>query len=298
MTLLLSSFVVYAMVFLAPGDPLGFLTGGHVLPAPALAALKAHYHLDQPFLAGYVDWLSGLLHGNLGQSVVYQEPVSSIISQRAGVTLFLVIYASLLTMVIGVALGVPAGVRGGRIDATITAVTTVGLATPAFVVAVILISIFGVSLHVFPVFGAGTGFGDRLSHLTLPAVALAISGLAYIAQTTRAAVSVEATSEHAETARSRGIPEGLVIRRHIVRNSLAPIVTAGGLSIAGLVVGVAIVETAFNIPGLGAALVQSVAQKDFAVAQAIALLLVVAFVVVNLIVDIMYPIIDPRLRSR
>jgi peptide/nickel transport system permease protein len=297
-TLLAASFVVFASLYLAPGSPLGYLTHGRSLTPAQLAALKAQYHLNDPFFSRYGQWLWNVLHGNLGQSLVFHESVSTLLNARIGSTLFLVIYAALLIVIGGVVLGTVAGVRGGLVDGGITVTTTIGLATPSFVVAMALVSLLAVDVHAFPAIGSGSGFFDRLWHMTLPAIALAIAGVAYVAQTTRSAVRAEMSNEHADTARVRGIPEPLVVRRHVFRNALIPIVTVSGLSIAGLVAGLAIVETAFGLSGLGSYLIQAVSQNDFAVVQAITLILVSVFVVTNLFVDLAYRLIDPRIAVR
>jgi len=211
-------------------------------------------------------------------------------------TLTLVLYAGFVIVVLGVLTGVVAAVRGGSFDVTTTAFTTVGVATPSFVVAIVLITVFAVELRWFPVLGGGTGVADRLWHLTLPAIALAVSGLAYVSQTTRTAVREELGSEHVETAISRGVPRRTVIRRHVVRNAAIPITTVAGLSIASLIAGVAVVETAFGIDGLGSYLIQAVQNKDFAVVQAISLILVTVFIITNAIVDVVHLMLDPRLR--
>jgi peptide/nickel transport system permease protein len=296
-TLLISSFLIFAALYVAPGSPIGFLTGGRTLSPAQIHALEAQYHLNNPFFVRYWEWLTSALHGDFGKSVVYHTSVSSLIGPRAGNTVFLVVYASILIILIGVGLGVLAAVRGRFVDGTISGLTTLGVSIPSFVLAVILVQIFAVDLGLFPVFGSGTGFSDKLWHLTLPAIALAVSGLAYVSQTTRAAVRLEQHREYADTARSRGIPERTVIRRHVFRNALIPITTVCGLTVAALVAGVAVVEVAFGLNGLGAELISAVSDKDFAVVQAISLILVTAFVVVNMVVDVLYVLIDPRTRS-
>lgn len=294
-TLLVTSFLIFGALYIAPGSPLSYLVGGRTVSPQAIAQVKAEYHLDQPFLTRYLSWLADVLHGRFGVSLVYKESVWSLISPRLTGTLLLLGYASVLIVLAGVALGVIAGLSRRRTDSALTALATVGLATPSFVASTVLITVFAVALPVFPVFGAGSGLTDRLWHLTLPAVALALSGCAYVARVTRTAVRQEATREHVETARSRGLAEHLVIRRHVLRNALAPIATVSGLTIAGLIAGTAVVETAFGLDGIGSLLVQSVSQKDFAVVQAISLILVVGFVLVNTAMDLLYPLIDPRI---
>ncbi|HMK93231.1 MAG TPA: ABC transporter permease [Thermoleophilia bacterium] len=293
LTLFVASIVIYGALYLAPGDPATLLAGGHVTPS-IIHQIHIQYHLNDPVYVRYWDWLTGILRGNLGQSFVYREPVTTLIAPRIGNTLFLVSYASILILVIGIALGITAGLTR-RVSSAITVGTGIGLATPSFVAAILLITIFAVDLGWFPVFGAGSGFADRLYHLTLPAVALAISWVAYVSQLTRTSIKEELVREHVETARSRGIPENLVVRRHVLRNAWIPITTVAGLTVAGLIAGDVVVEQAFGIAGLGSFLVQATSQKDVAVVQTIALLLVVVFVVVNAIVDLVNGALDPRL---
>jgi peptide/nickel transport system permease protein len=295
-TLLVASIAIYGALYLAPGNPATLLAGGHATPS-VLASIARQEHLNQPFAVRYWDWLDGLLHGNLGESFLYREPVTSLIAGRVLNTVFLVAYASILIIVGGISLGLLAALRR-RIGLVITIGTSIGLATPSFVAAVILITVFAVDLRWLPVFGAGSGFTGRLAHLTLPAIALALSWLAYTAQLTRAAVREELGKEHVDTAHSRGISERHVVLRHVVRNAMIPITTVSGLTVAGLIAGDVVVEQAFGINGLGSFLVQSALDKDFASVQAVALILVTAFVVVNAIVDFWSLLLDPRLRTK
>jgi peptide/nickel transport system permease protein len=292
--LLVSSFVIFASLELAPGDPLATLSGGRTLPPEAMAQLRAEYHLDDPFLTRYVHWLGGVLHGDLGTSIALREPVSTLISERAGVTVQLVLYAALLIIVLGVGLGILSGLRRGWLDQTIVVTTTVGAATPSFVAAILLLSVFAVNLGWLPALGAGNGFAERIQHLTLPAIALALSALAIVVRVTRASVRTEMGREHVQTAISRGIPSSLVVRRHVLRNAAIPVTTIVGITITSLIALSAVIERAFSLNGLGAALLQAALSKDFAVVQGIALVLVAAFVVANAVVDLLYAVLDPR----
>ncbi len=291
-----STIIIFGALALAPGSPIAFLSGGRTLSPAEKAALNSYYHLNDPLWQRYWDWLKALLQGNLGTSIAFHEPVSAVLMPRLETTLFLVAYAGFVIVVVGIGLGVVAAKSRRLVDSTITALTTIGLATPAFVAAVGLTLLFAVHLTWFPVFGSGSGFGDRLLHLTLPAVSLAIGGVALIARITRAAVRKELASEHVETARSRGLSELRVLRRHAVRNALIPVTTASGLTIGALLAGTTVVETAFGVNGGGSLLVQSVQNKDIPVVQAACLLLVVAFAVINSGVDLLYSVIDPRIR--
>jgi peptide/nickel transport system permease protein len=296
-TLLVSSFLIFAALYLASGSPIAFLTHGHSLAPQAIHSIEAEYHLDKPFLERYWLWLTGLLHGDLGHSTITREPVTELLAPRVGVTLTLLAMGAVLIVLGGILLGVLAGVRGRRTDASITTVTGIGMAMPSFVTATLLIDYLALKLGWFPVFGAGSGFADRVWHLTLPAVSLAFGLIAYMTLITRAAVRAELSSERTETARGRGLPERLVIRRHVLRNALIPITTVAGITVASLVAGVAVVEKAYELPGIGAYLVDSATDNDFPVVQAICLLLVLVYVLVNALVDVGYLFLDPRLRG-
>jgi peptide/nickel transport system permease protein len=293
-SLLIASFVIFASMYLAPGNPIAALSGGRSLPPASIAVLEHRYHLDQPFLAQYWYWLTGALHGNLGLSITLRENVSTLIASRIWTTAGLVLYASLLICVLGIGLGLLAGLRPGWLDTSTLVITAVTAAIPAFVAAIVLILVFAVQLGWFPALGNGTGFLDSIRHMTLPAVALAISSLAIVARVTRASVREEGDREHVQTAVSRGIPGPQLIRRHILRNAAIPITTVTGITIASLIAVAAVVETAFGLNGLGAYLVQAAESKDLAVVQGISLVLVAAFVVVNVIVDVLYAALDPR----
>ncbi|GAA3680277.1 ABC transporter permease [Nocardioides ginsengisoli] len=292
---LVSSFLVFSLMELAPGSPLSFLLGNRSATPEQVALVTEQYHLDDPFLVRYGAWLGDVLHGDLGRSIAYKQSVTDLLSTRVTTTLLLVGYAGIIITIVGVGLGVLAGSRPGRLDAALTALTTGFLAVPAFVSGVVLIWVFAVQLGWFPAFGGGHGLLDRLRHLTLPAVALSLASSAYLARITRAAVQTQQQAEHVETARSRGLQGGYVMRHHVVRNSLIPITTVLGLTIATLIAGAVVVESVFALDGIGSLLVQAILRSDFVVVQAVILVLVVAFVLVNTLVDIVYTMVDPRI---
>jgi peptide/nickel transport system permease protein len=293
-TLLVSSFVIYSALYIAPGNPIATLTGGRTPSPQAIAVLEERYHLNDPFLVRYVKWLGNALTGDLGVSIQLRQDVSTLITQRAGTTVFLVLYASLLIVAVGIGLGLLGGLTRGLPDRLVIVVTTVGAAVPTFVAATLLLFLFAVRLGWFPALGGGEGFIDQIKHLTLPAVALAISAMSLVARVTRAAVRDESEREHVQTAVSRGIPMRSIIRRHILRNAAIPITTVVGLTIASLFAASAVVERAFSLNGIGAYLIQASLSKDFAVVQGISLVLVTVFVVVNTIIDVLYAVLDPR----
>jgi peptide/nickel transport system permease protein len=292
-----SSLVVFGGLYLAPGNPVAFLLGNRQESPAAVAALKAQYHLNDPFFERYWLWLRGVLHGNFGNSLTFHTSVISLLDPRISTSLYLIIYASVLITFFGVLLGVVSALRGGAVDSILVMSTTVGMAIPSFVAAIVLISLFAVDLKWFPVFGSGSGFANQLYHLTLPAIALAISSIAYVLRVTRTTVRAEAARDHVQTAISRGIPYRLVVKRHILRNGEGPILTVGALSMISLIAGTVVVESAFGLNGLGSLLIQSVQNHDFAVVQAICLIFVVVVVVVSTLVDIAYFAIDPSIRE-
>lgn len=293
-TLLVASFLVFAALFLAYPDPIPFLTRGHAVTPQAEAALRAQYHLDDPFLQRYVSWLGGVVQGDLGQSVLSSETVGGAIVERAGTTLLLIAYSGLLIVVFGLGAGIVAGTARGPLGALARAATRVGLAVPSFVVGPALIALFAVDLGWFPVFGAGSGLLDQLWHLTLPALALSLMLAAYVGRVTTVAVWEEYDREHVETARARGISERTILRRHVVRNALIPVTTATAVTVASLLSGAVVVETIFGLNGLGSLLLESVLGGDFPMVQGVVLVCVAALVVTNLALDVVYAALDPR----
>ncbi|WP_327417318.1 ABC transporter permease [Streptomyces sp. NBC_01233] len=294
--LFVTSLVVFGSIHLAPGDPVSFLLHGRPATPEAVAALRAQYHLNDPLPVQYVKWLGGVLRGDFGRSAQFHQDVTELIGSRLPGTAVLVGYAALLVAVLGVAGGILAALRPGVLDRAVLVVTGVATATPSFVTAIGLVSLFAVQLGWFPgPGGTPVGFSDRLYHLTLPAFALALTFAGLLARVTRSAMLDELGREHVEVSHARGVAPRTVVRKHVLRNALGPVVTVGGTMLAGLLISTSIVETAFDVPGLGSLLVQSVTAKDFAVVQAITLLSVTAFVLVNLAVDLLAPLIDPRL---
>lgn len=293
-TLLVSSFLIFSAMYVAPGNPIATLTGGRTPSPEAIEVLEERYHLNDPFLVRYVKWLGNAVTGDFGVSIQLREEVSTIISQRIGTTVQLVLYTSVLIVLAGLALGVLAGLRRGAVDQAVIVITTIGAAVPAFVAATLLVYVFAVRLGWFPTLGNGDGFFDQLRHLTLPAVALALASTSLVARVTRTSVREESQREHVQTAISRNIPMRVVVRRHVLRNAAIPITTVVGITVASLFALSAVVERAFSLNGVGAYLIQASLSKDFAVVQGISLVLVTVFVVVNTIIDVLYALLDPR----
>lgn len=295
LTLFLASLLVFFSRFLVPGDPVSFLLRGRKPSADAIAEVEELYGLDLPPWQQYVNWLGGILHGDFGRSLQYRQDVTTVIGERLPVTLMLVVMAGVMIAVAGLAFGTIAALNRGRAgDRLVLIALTVLGAIPSFVGSIVLIAVFAVQLGWFPSFGSGDGFVDTVYHLVLPATALAIVFTVLVAKVTRSAMVEQLDREHVEVATSRGLARGAVVRRHVFRNALWPILTVSGILVAGLLVASSIVESAFGLAGIGSLLVQSVDRLDFPVVQAIVLLVVTAFVVVNAIIDVLEPWIDPR----
>lgn len=295
LTLFLASLLVFFSRFLVPGDPISFLLRGRKPSPEAIAEVTAQYGLDLPPWQQYLNWLAGILQGDFGRSLQFRQDVSVVIGERLPVTIGLVVMAGTMIAIVGLLAGAIAALNRGRVldRAVLVGLTVLG-AIPSFVGSIVLIAVFAVQLGWFPSFGSGEGFWDTVYHLVLPSIALAIVFVVLIGKVTRSSMVDQLGREHVEVATSRGLTRGTVIRRHVFRNAIGPILTVSGLLVAGLLVASSIVEAAFGLAGIGSLLVQSVDRLDFPVVQAIVLLIVTAFVVVNAIIDILEPWIDPR----
>jgi peptide/nickel transport system permease protein len=295
--LIVTSFVVFTFIHITPGSPEQILLGGKNVTPEQLEAIRDKYSLDDPFLTQYVKWIGNFVTGDFGNSVSSQIPVSEVIGPRIVPTLQLAVYAGAIIFVAGVGFGVLAALRRGRVeDYLISGFALVGSSIATYVSAILLIVIFAGELGWFPTFGLGDGGFDRLYHLTLPAIALAVFLVALVLRVTRASMIDALTNEYVETARSRGLAERRVVGRHALRSALIPVLSISGLVAGYLISGSVLVEYTFGLNGLGAELIRAIETKDFAVVQAIALIFTFTFVAVNLVVDILYTLVDPRVR--
>jgi peptide/nickel transport system permease protein len=290
------SFVVFSLLYLAPGSPEQILIGARPSTQETIDAIRAQYHLDDPFLVQYWEWARGALQLDFGRSIRTNEPVVSAITERLELTLQLGGLAFLLTIGAGVPLGVLAAVRKRTsLDRGIVALSVVGVSAPAFATGILLLYVFAVELDWFPVFGEGTGVVDRVRHLALPALALALTGMGLVLKLTRTAVIGSLEQDYVTFARARGIPRRRVLWAYGLRNGLVPIVTAAGLLLAYMLAGTVLVEVTFALPGLGSLLVDAVRTLDLPVVQALAILIATLVVLVNLLADLVYVAIDPRI---
>ncbi|MFT4287124.1 ABC transporter permease [Nocardioides sp.] len=295
-TMLVASVLVFTALQFVPGNPAVEIAGSDASPEQ-VAQIEHRLGLDQSAWLRYFDWLFGVLRGDLGTSYHYQQSVWSLLQPRIGNTLLLDLYATLLVILFGVGLGILA-TRVPKLNGLVTVITSVLIGLPSFVAAVLLIHLFAVKLGWFPAVGAGgPGLGSKIVALTLPSIALSLAWTAFLGQIARASLRDQASREHVETARGRGLSSGSVFWRHIFRNGAVPIVTVVSLTGGGLIAGSVVVEKAFALDGIGSFLVQSVISKDASVVLAIVMILVVIFVVLTTIADLLHLWLDPRLRK-
>ena len=295
--LVVVSFCVFSLLYLAPGNPVEVLLGTRPNSPQLVASLRAEYHLNDSFLDQYWLWLRGAAHLNFGNSIITSEPVLSEIGPAANVSIFLTVYAFVLTLLVGVPLGVWAAVRKRTlVDRGVVGISVIGVCAPPFVSGALLLYVFAIALGWFPVYGVGGGFWDRLWHLSLPAVTLGLSVAALVVKLTRAAMITALEQDHVIFARARGVPAWRVVLLHAMRNALIPIVTALGLVFTALLTGVVLVEVTFAVPGMGALLISAIQNKDMPVVQGVTMIFAVIIIVANIGVDMLYALVDPRIR--
>lgn len=298
-TIGIASFIIFGAMYAAPGDPVTVLIGNPENITPErIAEVEAQYHLDQPFVVQYWYWLSGVFTGDLGTSYLYQQPVAMLIASRVPTSLTLVVIATVLLAIIGIGLGVASAMRRGRaLDSMVVGGTTLLASIPSFVAGIGFVAVFSVWLGWFPVAGAGTGFLSTLHHLLLPALAMAIGAVAIVSRVTRQSMIEQFGLDHVEAARAYGLGEGSVVVGHVLRNSWGPILTMVSLIVASMIAGTVAVETVFGLSGIGSLLVDSINSHDFPVVQATLLIMVIAYMVVTTLVDLLHPLIDPRVTT-
>ncbi len=297
--MLLASIGVFLLLHLLPGDPAELMAGSDA-PQATIDFVRHDMGLDQPLPVQYVVWLGHILHGDFGKSIFSKLPVSQLIGQRAPATVELAIAGELLTILIALPLGVAAAVKQrSPVDWVISTGTSLGLAVPNFWLGILLILLFAVALGWLPPGQRGDLARDplgELKFLALPAFTLALPLAMNMSRLTKASVLEVLYEDHVRTARAKGLADTKVVTGHVLRNALVPIVTAISLDIGRLLGGALIVETIFAWPGMGTLMLTAVGNRDYVIVQACLLLLVAVFIVVNLVADISYGFIDPRIR--
>ena len=303
LTLAVASMVVFVVLEMLPGNAAEVILGDTATPE-SLAALQAKLGLDRPPLQRYLDWTGGLLQGETARSISYDTPTAELIGERLRVTLPLAVMAMSLTVVLALSLGVFAASRHHRAgDVGVMAASQLGIAIPNFWFAILLILLFAVNLQWVSAGGFpgwreddGGGLVEGIKALLLPAVSLAVVQAAILARVTRSAVLEVMREDFVRTARAKGLTRGQAMRRHVLRNAMIPVLTVMGLQFANLVTGTIVVENVFVLPGVGRLVFQAISNRDLVVVRDVVMLLAAVVVAVNFVVDVLYAIVDPRLR--
>ena len=290
---------VFLLLRLTPGDPAAIIAGDMATPAQ-LDQIRQSLGLNEPLVTQFVTWSGQLLSGDFGRSLISRTPVLTLIGQRLEPTLSLAIVTMVITLVLSIPMGVLAAWRHGSLtDSAVMAVSVLGFSIPVFVTGYIFIQIFAIDLRIFPVQGfksISEGLWPFFSRIFLPALTLATIYIALIARMTRAAMLDVLGEDYVRTARAKGLSERVVLFRHALRNAAVPILTVVGTGFALMISGVVVTESVFNIPGLGRLTVDAILARDYPVIQALILLTSGIYVVINLLIDISYAFMDPRIR--
>jgi peptide/nickel transport system permease protein len=290
---------VFLMLRLTPGDPAAIIAGDNASTAQILE-IRASLGLDRPLLEQFLIWLMNLLQGDLGQSFFFKAEVTDLIGQRVGPTLALSTTTIIITILIAVPMGVIAAYRHGTwVDRLVMGFSVLGFSVPVFVLGYLLIWVFAIKLQLFPVQGyrpPTDGIWTFLHRLVLPSLTLSVIYIALIARITRASMLEVMGEDYIRTARAKGLTERVVLIRHALRNAAVPIVTVIGIGVALLIGGVVVTESVYNIPGLGRLTVDAVLGRDYPTIQGVILVFSFAYVMINLLIDLSYTFLDPRIR--
>lgn len=291
--------VVFSILHFAPGDPAAAIAGDQGTAAQ-IEEIRQRLGLDRPFYEQYLVWLGNVVRGDFGVSIFSNRPVLDLLAQRLEPTIALTVATMIVTILLAVPLGVVAAWKAGSwIDRGVMTFAVLGFSFPVFVVGYLLIFIFSIQLNLLPVQGyrsIADGFWPFISHLILPSIALGVSFMALIARITRASVLEVLSQDHIRTARSKGLPSIQLLFSHALPNAAVPIVTIIGVGIAILLGGVVVTESVFSIPGVGRLVVDAILTRDYPVIQGVLIIFSVVYVALNLIVDLLYVVLDPRIR--
>ncbi len=289
--------IVFFMVRFVPGDPARIMAGGQRVSEANLQNIRAQYRLDKPLLTQYGLWVQDLSQGDLGRSFRQRQDVRVLITDRLPITIKLALLSFAISLIISIPLGILAALRpNSAVDLSATVFSLVGASSPVFFTSILLILVFSYKLNIMPALGRGDGGLDTLKHLIMPATALGFSLAAITTRITRSSMIEALSQDYIETARSKGLQGREIVLKHAFRNALIPIITVAGLQFGYLLVGTVLVDYTFGLGGLGALLIDSVQRRDYPVVQGVTIFIAGLFIVINLVVDVLYGVIDPRVR--
>ena len=299
-SLMLSSFIIFILIEAVPGDPASFMLGINATEE-TIVALRKELGLEEKFFNRYYNWLIGMFSGDFGISYTYRVPVKDLILERIMVSLPLTIFSLTLAILIAFPTGmIAAQFQGKRIDFSIMAASQVGVAIPNFWFAMILVLIFAINLRWFSAggfYGWESGLLSGIKSLTLPAISLALPQASILSRVIRSSILNTLTEDYIRTARAKGLSFRKIIPKHAFRNALIPVLTILGLQFSFLLAGAIIIENVFFLPGLGRLIFQAIIQRDLIVVESVVMLLVFSVIIVNFIIDLLYLLVDPRLRK-
>lgn len=293
------SIVIFLIVHLTPGNPAATILGIEASKED-IDALNEKLGLNEPIFIQYIQWVSGVLTGDLGTSIFMNMPVTQAIAEHVGPTLALAFLAQIIAIVISIPIGIISAYKGGTItDTVLMSTSLLGMAIPSFLLALILMLLVGVELQWLPIAGyepLSAGFWEHYQYLILPAISLGTIQAALISRMTRASMLEVLSLNYIKTARAKGIKEKKVLFKHAFRNAFIPVLTVIAQTFGSLVTGAVVIETIFNIPGLGQLIMNAISRRDFPVIQGVVIFVTILYVLINLVVDLLYSVIDPRIR--
>ena len=296
--LLVVSVLMFFLIRLPPSDPIGSITSGRRISEETRASLITQYHLDVSLPRQYFIWITNAVRGNLGDSFRHRQPVTALLAARLPTTLQLVLMSALFAVLLAVPAGILSAVkRHTAVDRFLSGFMVYCVSSPVFLNAILLMLIFVFKLRWFPAFGAGRNFTENLYYLCLPAFALSLNMVALMGRIIRDRMIGEFKSNYALALSAKGTPFRRIVMTHCFKNTLIPVITVGGVQIGAMVIGAVLVENVFALGGIGALLIEGIQASDYPVVQSIMLFLVALFLVLNMIVDVVYFIIDPRIRT-
>ena len=295
----IASVIIFLLVRVAPGDVAASIAGGGKTTQATLDAIRAKYHLNDPIHIQYFVWLKGIFQGDWGTSYQMNTPVLVLIAGRIGLTFQLIIMGFIIGILVSLPLGILSAVKQGTyVDNVISVLTTVTAACPAYFIGMLCMLLFSYKLGWFPVYGSGQGIIQNLYYLFLPALSIGLGMVAMNAKNLRASMIAAHESNYILTARAKGLSNKRIIMYHTLKNAIVPYFTISGLEVASMLGSTSIIERTFSISGIGSLLVDAVAKNDYPVVQGVTLVIVVLVLLINLAVDVLSALMDPRIRIR
>jgi peptide/nickel transport system permease protein len=297
--LLVASVLIFFMVRLTAADPIISLVGTKKLSEASREALIREFHLDKSLPEQYLIWIGGMVRGQFPMSFKYRQPVNEMLANRLPTTLQLVAMSFTISVILSICVGVLCAVKKNTIvDKLLSGLMVLCASSPSFLLAIVLMLIFSLKLNLFPTFGSGHGFVENLYYLALPSISLGVGMFALMGRITRSHMIGQLQADYARTERAKGTPFRKIVFNHCLKSALSPVITIGGMQLAGMVVGAMMVESVFALGGVGGLLVDAIKTADYPVVQTIVILMIALFHLMNLFVDMIYTVLDPRIRAQ